>query len=57
MSADVGKIIEMIARFIPLAWELAQIFGGDTREARSALRRLELEERAKRDERMGRDET
>lgn len=47
-------IIAEIAKWLPVAWRLRSLFGGDKRAALAALRKLELQRRVERDKRMGR---
>lgn len=49
---DAAKIVAELARWLPVAWQLRDMFGGDKREALKALRRWELEERRRRDARL-----
>jgi len=48
------SIIKEAARWLPVAWKLRSIFGGDKRKALAAIRKLELDKRKERDRRMRR---
>jgi len=49
-----AQVIAEAAKWLPVAWQLRDVFGGDKRAALAALRKLELDRRKARDRRMGR---
>lgn len=49
---DAAKIVTELAKWLPLAWQLRSVFGGNQKKALAALRKWELDERKKRDARL-----
>jgi len=47
-------VVKEIAKWLPVAWELRELFSGDKRKALAAIRSAEMKARALRDARMGR---
>jgi hypothetical protein len=51
---NAAEIIKELVRWLPIAWQLRELFGGDTKKALAAVRKVELDQRKARDKRMGR---
>lgn len=49
-----AQVVKELVKWLPVAWELRELFGGDKRKALRAIRSRELKLRAARDRRMGR---